>query len=610
MRKLLLIFSFALFLSGTTMAQKDTVEVLGYYESNFTYGTLNAAIDDVKANGDINNTVFKLTPYEWYVLNSSIFMDIGENLEIVAPKPGNDQDSAPPQILWTEEEIDRAYMVQTFGNVTMKNVWLRYADVQGNQISTGIMFEDTVAAGGEPDKEYGTFEGVIFDYFQIGPEAAGAVSVKADNFVGVFKDSYFRNGTDFHFQYYGRAVSFPFQSTGFHYDSLIFENVTFSNLSRIVMHEGNQYASNIQLNHVTLINSLEWAVQAGWFEDLSITNSIFVNTNMLGYRPVDVCPGDPADVDFDDFEDGLCNPPGGGLVQDIVLVDSLGFTVDFTDEDRQIYIGNNIFYHEDYMLDWYENSPWSIARKQAREDELLRFPPPAIGENAMAIYDSVDAEGNKVFPLMNVEEFMDTPVNFAVPPTNQDTMLTFVMYKWDNNADIDWAYAPAAGFNQIWPLPEDLSYDNADYLQAGWGGYPMGDLSWFPTEKANWEAEQREADWNTIDNYFSCGMAECTSVSTEYVADGPENFVLEQNYPNPFNPTTNIAFTLPTNENVSLKVYNALGREVATLVNGVRQAGSHEVTFDASGLSSGIYYYRLEAKNSGVSIAKKLTLIK
>lgn len=609
MRKLILIFSFALFFAGTAMAQKDTVEVLGYYESNFTYGTLNAAIDDVKANGDINNTVFKLTPYEWYVLNSSIFMDVGENLEIVAPKAGDNQDSAPPQILWTEEGIDRQYIIQTFGDLTLKNVWVRYADVQGNQVSSGITFEDTVAVGQEPDKEYGIFEGVIFDYFPIGAESGGAVTVKADNFVGIFRDSYFRNGTDVHFQYYGRAVSFPYQSTGFHYDSLLFENVTFSNLSRIVMHEGNQYASSIQLNHVTLINSLEWAIQSGWHEDMSVTNSIFVNTNMLGYRPVDVCP-DGADADFDDFEDGLCNPPGGGLVQDIVLADSLGFTVDYTDQDRQIYIDNNVYYHEDYLQDWYTSSPWSQARIQARENILLRFPPPAIGENAKAIYDSVDASGNKVFPLMNVNEFMDTPVNFAVPPTNQDTMLTFVMYKWDNNADVDWSYAPAAGFNQTWPLPEDMSYDNSDYLQAGWGNYPLGDLSWFPDQKASWEASQKDLDWERINNYFECGAAACTGVSNELVVDGPEGFELQQNYPNPFNPSTNIGYALPVASDISIKVYDALGREVASLFDGVQTAGSHTMTFNASNLSSGIYYYRLEAQNAGVSITRKLTLIK
>ena len=84
MKYLFLFFIAVLFMSSSLYAQKDTVTVVGYYESGFTYGTLNDAIDDVISNGDINNTVFKLKPYDIYVLSKSIFMDVGQNLEIVA----------------------------------------------------------------------------------------------------------------------------------------------------------------------------------------------------------------------------------------------------------------------------------------------------------------------------------------------------------------------------------------------------------------------------------------------------------------------------------------------------------------------------------------------
>ena len=102
----------------------------------------------------------------------------------------------------------------------------------------------------------------------------------------------------------------------------------------------------------------------------------------------------------------------------------------------------------------------------------------------------------------------------------------------------------------------------------------------------------------------------------------PSMFVLHQNYPNPFNPTTTIQFQIPLipplqrgNDAaasrgiaVTLKVYDVLGREVATLVNEQREAGSHTVTFDASSLPSGIYLYRLTA--GGNSIARKMILQK
>jgi hypothetical protein len=82
----------------------------------------------------------------------------------------------------------------------------------------------------------------------------------------------------------------------------------------------------------------------------------------------------------------------------------------------------------------------------------------------------------------------------------------------------------------------------------------------------------------------------------EQRSDGsPGMFVLEQNYPNPFNPSTNIRFAVTGSGFVTLKVYNLLGQEVRTLVNENLHAGGYEVTFDATGLASGTYFYRLQA---------------
>lgn len=88
----------------------------------------------------------------------------------------------------------------------------------------------------------------------------------------------------------------------------------------------------------------------------------------------------------------------------------------------------------------------------------------------------------------------------------------------------------------------------------------------------------------------------------------PGNFVLRQNYPNPFNPSTTIGYQLPSNSFVVLRVYDILGREVRILVNEHQIAGEHLVTFDASGLPSGVYFYRLQVGNYTES--KKLLLVK
>lgn len=88
----------------------------------------------------------------------------------------------------------------------------------------------------------------------------------------------------------------------------------------------------------------------------------------------------------------------------------------------------------------------------------------------------------------------------------------------------------------------------------------------------------------------------------------PKNFSLNQNYPNPFNPVTMIRFALPKSGNVTLKVYDILGREVANLVSGFKAAGEYMVDFDASALTSGVYFYRLES--DGYVDVKRMVLLK
>ncbi len=88
----------------------------------------------------------------------------------------------------------------------------------------------------------------------------------------------------------------------------------------------------------------------------------------------------------------------------------------------------------------------------------------------------------------------------------------------------------------------------------------------------------------------------------------PFQYALSQNYPNPFNPVTTIAYSIPTAETVSLKVFDMLGREVATLVEGIQAPGIHELQFDAGNLPSGMYLYRLNTQ--GFSDMKKLILLK
>jgi hypothetical protein len=114
--------------------------------------------------------------------------------------------------------------------------------------------------------------------------------------------------------------------------------------------------------------------------------------------------------------------------------------------------------------------------------------------------------------------------------------------------------------------------------------------------------ELRNSEWSDTLT-FTTGVR--TSIEDELL---PQEYTLSQNYPNPFNPSTQIQYALPEATEVTLEVFNSVGQKVMELVNGQKSAGYHTATFDASGLSSGVYLYKLTTPS--FTETKKMLLIK
>jgi hypothetical protein len=137
----------------------------------------------------------------------------------------------------------------------------------------------------------------------------------------------------------------------------------------------------------------------------------------------------------------------------------------------------------------------------------------------------------------------------------------------------------------------NCAYPTSSGLYTGAeGGYPAGDLNWFPARKHAWELDP------------------ISGVDGSIGQEIPTGFALDQNYPNPFNPSTKITFALAKAGMARLTVYNILGQKVATPFERFASAGFHDVSWNAAGLTTGVYFYRLE---SGNDIAvRKMMLVK
>ncbi len=269
-------------------------------------------------------------------------------------------------------------------------------------------------------------------------------------------------------------------------------------------------------------------------------------------------------------------------------------------------------------------------------------------DNALGI--SLDTNGNSFI----TGQFSQLISFDNIQMTSSGSRSTFIA-KYDFNGNCIWAKEPDGGYTYSNGIATDIkgeSYITGQFFgQVKFGTTLLnsGDSANFFIAKydANgnniWAEQSAIVDSNTIarglgiaaDNNGNCYVtgafngiisfgnkiiagngfvAKISNTITGIITkktDIPDNFKLDQNYPNPFNPTTTISFAISHQSFVTLKVYDMLGREVATLLNQEKPAGKYSVEFNASnetGLSSGIYFYRIEA--GSYAAMKKMVLIK
>jgi len=203
-------------------------------------------------------------------------------------------------------------------------------------------------------------------------------------------------------------------------------------------------------------------------------------------------------------------------------------------------------------------------------------------------------------------------------------------------------YYSVLKYSQSFPTPVELSsfigIVNNSSVELAWTTASEVNNRGFEVEKKNAKWKIEEGKWGKIgfvngngtttetqsysfaDNNLSSGKYLYRlkqidfdgtfeySNEVEVLVAVPDRFELSQNYPNPFNPSTKIQFNIPTAGNIKLIVYNLLGQNIKTLVSEFKESGTHSVNFDAAGLTSGVYIYKIES--SGFTQTRKMTLLK
>ena len=466
----------------------------------------------------------------------------------------------------------------------------------------------------------------------------------------IFRHSYFSAGTNWLFQIHANNITLRIEdcqmrdpgrhtsrandrfidTRGHDVDSIIVVNSSLYNLTSNIQRTQGGLINYFEYNHVTITNHLRSSVFLELAREVVIRNSLFVNTEVEGVWESKELVGDAGHNYMGEryFHAGgfLTLSSYEGIIDPNVA----------TDADRNIVIKNNNFggVPEPVFVEvWEEMSvddpnrelsaggrPWGTDPQWIWDNPGVdtedpewaeRDTIPLIRVKSPPMDSLLTAWANEEVPWVDIKNNIEEQVQFTDPPEywriadygyhNWFTGQTPRHYdRWDevseNASERFFHPAPGTPTNPEAPTASwwrDLSYssETESYFHAE-NGYPAGNLNYFPELREEWEQ----------------GIVQDVPTTAEAGPERPEEFRLVGNYPNPFNPTTNIIYELADPVDVQLEIINILGQTVYTREVGEQSRGRHEITFDASNFSSGIYLVRMQM---GATVqTHKMTLVK
>ncbi len=524
--------------------ESDTLDVAQGYE------TLNVAIQgDTSATGGPKNLnrVYRLERGGYYLLNGIVKGLKAAPLRIVAAKGNGPRPILIPAV---NESGSAGNAFQPGGDIEVRGLYISGIDNLGNQAGKNMLRCDG-------KKARITIDDCFLDH-----DAQTIIRMNAEGQKLLLTNSILRNSILLANPSNGRFIDTRSNTQ----DTILIRNCTLYLCSHYPL-EGSGIIKNVIFDHNTFYET------GGRLRTEKMINGVITNNLFLDF-----------DFEGSPYDSTLAN--ADSTRDEAVTIDSLKSTV-AAETDRVIRIANNVYGFSPQitaMLNGFPNRRTSVLYNLRTQAFIDRFP-------------NMTAENNIVeYPALS-----DPPDPSVVAAYAQHRITTNFSNEGnpDPRADRNGMAALADNSASMGPAPDEFDFDYptgaAAYTHAE-GGFPAGDLNWFPDKKTEWQA------WRS------------TGVEKTGVKNAPAIFTLQQNYPNPFNPTTMIAYHLQSDATVKLTVYNALGQMVATLVNDKRQpAGAHQILWNGLNdagqqAANGLYICRLQADQQVQS--KKMILMK
>lgn len=584
-----------------------------------------AGILETTINGDVTNNVrnnpnrvYVLQKDQLYIQNAPIsVINPAGTLTIVGESGGR-----KPIIVIAPAQGRPIGQNTVQGSIKLVNI--HYQAMQRDKTQNNenwFMTTGPAAAGGKKLPQVLTIDSCLFEFSNIDLFECNGWASGAKFFI---TNSYFRNM--FHpGQWWGSRVYMCKNPV----DTLWVENVTTTGggLTFLMQNSLTRFA---YLNHNTFVNNKKNLLQSQFYITFIVTNNIFINHNWAGEDTTVIYNEDSDRIILTGtINIDTTNSPGSRVLvqpQYYATADSTQYTADVGLDRMKVFISNNVNYNDTLMNRYYFNENNGYNTVGPYPVSYLNWF--GWGKGPWVVHNVPGAWMNKrtrglfaAYPHGMIEDNTITEDPQTVTPGIKDAAVADQMAKWDSYQWGDSHFPAAAndithsayilGDYDPTTIPGILNGVKTESAGANAGITKFTDL----TENFNQSAHMSTIDnlpvgsliWDDVKFAGYSSAADYQKVIARYVALGGSmtgvlevpgmagGFNLSQNFPNPFNPSTTIRYSLPHRSNVSLEVYNTLGQQVARLVQAEQAAGVHEARFDGSGLSSGVYFYRIQS---------------